>query len=58
MVDKIAYLERYKQVRLRKTGVVVSDDLALEEFENLVALVEVITEHVGASHVELPLYER
>lgn len=45
MVDKKKYIERFRQTYHSKTGVWLSDDLALEYFEKLVALVGIITSH-------------
>lgn len=42
MVDKNQYIERIKQLHLKKTGLALSDVEAGECFEKLVALVSVI----------------
>ncbi len=44
MVDKQKYLKRFKDLHEAKTGEVLSDDAALEYFEQLIALVEVVYE--------------
>lgn len=53
MVDKISYIERFKEIYLRREGVEIDDADALEHFESLVVLVGAITSHVGPKEVIL-----
>lgn len=46
MIDKKKYIEKLKVLHQKKTGVWLSDDVALEYFEKLVALVGTITSHI------------
>lgn len=39
MVDKTKYIQRFKEIYKSKTGQDLDDALALEYFENLIALV-------------------
>jgi len=43
MENKQRYIEEFKQIYFRKTGEKLSETLALEYFEKLVALVETLT---------------
>ncbi|MDB5244526.1 MAG: hypothetical protein JWN18_396 [Parcubacteria group bacterium] len=52
MVDKQLYLQRYKQMHRLKTGEDLSDDLALEYFEHLIALVHSIYEGIHISRIK------
>lgn len=54
MVDKTTYIEKLKEMYRQKTGVELSDALALEYFERLVSLISLVTEHIPADEVILP----
>lgn len=47
MVDKTKYVKRFKDLYKKKSGVSISDEMALEYFEKLIALVETVTGHVS-----------
>lgn len=42
MVDKTAYIQKFKQVFEENHNVTISDELAVESFEQLIALFNVI----------------
>ena len=54
MVEKLQYLTKFKEIYERKYGVIISDDVALEYFENLVCLVGAITSHIDINKIILP----
>jgi regulatory protein YycH of two-component signal transduction system YycFG len=54
MVEKQQYLTKFKQIYERKHGIVISDDIALEYFENLVCLVGAVTQHINLNKIILP----
>lgn len=56
MVGKEKYLEEFKQLHFRKTGVHLSDEVVLDHFESLVALVEAITSHLPPKKVIIKNY--
>lgn len=57
MVGKSKYLKKFTDLHFRKTGVLLADDVALEYFEKLVALVGVVTSHVPAKKIIIPKYD-
>lgn len=51
MPGKTEYIERFKKLYELKNGTKLSDDLALEYFENLAALTETITGHISLKKI-------
>ena len=42
MVDKEKYIKKFKELYAQKNGLIISDQIALGYFENLINLVEII----------------
>jgi hypothetical protein len=51
MAEKETYVQQFKELYRQKNGKEISDDLALEYFENLVALTETITGHLSLKKI-------
>lgn len=51
MVEKTKYIEEFKRLYTLKNKTILSDELALEYFENLICLARTVTSHLSPREI-------